>query len=226
MNPQITHRDKPCQYCRTEGSTSEFENLRTGDTPDKPVSYEALLQREAAAPAVLFLEYVFQGLGRTEVAALGTSVSTAVTPLVNQEFIYPKLRRTGPVIYVKYGLSVEEVSTITPFSESSIKDIIRRTPQVSLVNLDTQTLLKAVSEREPVTCSRLAENVEPGEENLRHRLKRLKERDRVAVSNNHHGPPAAAWRTTTAWNEPLSCDFCDFTSHSLKGVQSHERRMH
>jgi len=226
--PIQERRTEPCYYCKTTGVTNQFENLQpVGETSS--FLCELILHREIAAPAVDFLENVFNVYGRSEIGVKPGVVGEAARRVLNSDSegnAYPKLKRTAPVIYAYYGLSPNDISQLTAYSKSTAKAIVGETPEVNFENMNTATFLRIISNNDPATISKLAEKTDLSKETVHRRLTHLKEEDRVSVLNNNPGLPPATWETADDWKEPFRCDDCGYTSYSLSGIRLHKKKAH
>lgn len=226
--PQVIERSNPCSFCEQKGEANQFESLRNNNPTE---SFRTVLHRDIAAPAVEFLEMVFQTYDRPELAVHTSTLYNAANDIVEDtpagDYSYSKLKRTAPVIYAHYGLSPENISKLTPYEVGSIKQIVQRTPSVNFENHSTVSFLRAVVEMEPVTVSDLAEELGLTRGPVHKRLKGLQEEGRVmATGNTRPGRPAATWETTDSWTEPFRCDKCGFEARSLNGFQTHKAVKH
>jgi hypothetical protein len=228
--PILVPRDKPCQYCRRDGTTDGFENYWLGTEQGATKPYTAILHRELAAPAVDVLETVFQTHARPEIAFAPVSVRNAARRLAGGQDdarrSYTKLMQTGAVLYAEYGLSIDEISRLTPYTKHSVTAIVGATPGTSFDQVTTLKLLRTVDEMGPVTAADLADRLDRATKPLRDRLHQLQAEGKMTVENDGRGPPAATWETTDSWHEPISCEECEFESHSLAGIQVHRQKMH
>jgi biotin operon repressor len=234
--PFISKRDKPCSYCRDNGTTDEFENRWSGDktksTNTTPTTgYQAILHYELAAPAVSLLRTVFQTHQRTEIAATPSSLQRAAQIVAEEHDTvdrktYLKLLRTGPVIYANYGLSPRDIAELTPFETRSVKRIVYKTPGVSVSQHDTLTVLKAVNDREPATVNQLSDILDINRSAVHHRLQRLQDEGRVVATNNSPGRPAATWEAVSNWDSKFTCGKCDYQTYSLCGIRTHRAQKH
>lgn len=225
--PQIVDRDQSCKYCRNTGHTDGFENQWGGPETSSTQAYSTVLHRELAAPAVDFLGRVFHDFDRPELAVQPSSVHGAARSVVPSEsYSYSKLLRTGPVIYCHYGLTPDKITSITPYTEATIKEIISVTSSVSISRQSTLAFLRVLNKEGPMTVKQLADEVDSTWGTVHPRLHRLKEKGKVKVSNNDTGPPAATWHTTPDWRSAFQCRDCNFMTHSLQGISSHETQSH
>jgi hypothetical protein len=229
--PMLSERDKPCSYCRMEGSAGRFENRWVGTDGSTPEPYTTILHRDLATPAVEALDTVFRVHNRPEFAASPGSILSAAQSVPGEQsddntFSYSKFLRTGPVLLAEYGLSANEISEVSVYTQKRISEIVMATPGTNFEHLSTLSLLRTVSKMEPVTIAELSKRLELTESNVYERLIRLQEEEQVAVQNNHSGRPAATWKTTNHWHKPIPCDDCDFRSHSIGGIRSHRGHSH
>lgn len=231
-NPgSITPRNKPCDYCRSKGSKDHFEHLWNNHEETNKGSHTAILHREIAAPAVELLEKIFKTYGREELSATPDSFYTVVKGLdipdiETKSSIYSKLLRTGPVLYAEYGLSSDEIASITRYQQHSIECIVGRTPGINFNQVSTLGFLRTVNEMEPVTVEELKEQLELCHGAVTNRLAELRKEGRLIVQNNKRGPPPATWETVTDWESPFSCEQCSFETHSLGGIRQHKKTQH
>jgi hypothetical protein len=223
--PQIVDRSDPCSHCTKSGDTNGFENSWRADTEADP--YNVILHKELAAPAVEFLEWIFNTYERPELAVLPHSLTRAANRFIDSSSGgYTKLLLTGPVIYSHYGLSPTDISELSPYTTKRIKRIIQSTPTVDLEKKDTLTFLKTIAENEPVTLSDLADNLNR-ESNPYKRLSRLEQEGRVKMTGDDTcGLPPATWETTDSWDAPFTCDECEFETYNLRGISSHRTQKH
>lgn len=221
--PMLEERSRPCVDCRNNGRTDGFENRVHGDS-DK--AERVIIHRKLAEPAVEFIKTVFKTHDRPEIGVTSTSLCEAAQKAMNSESDrgYMRLRRTAPVIYAHYGLSMKEIEKTTVYGESAIRKIISKVPEVSIKNIDTPAFLRVVSEKEPVTVERLASEFDRGLRDIYTRLEKLREANRVEVTNNGMGPPAAEWRTAGDWKKQFQCDECGYTTYSLNGINVHREQ--
>lgn len=229
--PPIERRKRPCERCRNEGDTDQFQNRWDTGYNVEIKRYWTALNRDIAEPAVEFLNTIFNVYGRSEVATsqptLIEAADSAAGDLVEPDSAATtKLRRTGPVIYAEYGLTHSEISEITPYTKKTIELILDTTPEVNSESTDTRQLLKQVKNQEPVTAKELGEELDQDPTGIRKRLNHLKSKDRVNVNNHHFGPPAAEWTTTDIWDAPFECEHCNFESWSVMGIQTHKDLKH
>lgn len=229
--PPIEPRSDPCPYCRKEGTTDHFEHRWQGFDNQGTEPYTAVIHRELAEPAVDFLTTVFQTYDRPELAASPESIHVAARETGNKtieskRFSYSKFLRTGPVIYRHYGLSVSDIADLTPYEEESIEQIIRATPLADLKNKSTLTVLRAISEDEPITAKALGEKLGISRSAAQRRINRLHEEGRVVGSNTGFDSPQATWKLTSYWADPFQCERCDFESKSLAGIRKHRSEEH
>jgi len=226
--PMYDHRVEPCIRCKNEGKTDGFENLEPSGYTRTKVD-QVILHREIASPAVEFIETVFQVYNRPELGVIPDSVHEAANRVLNgekSEHDYCKLKRTAPVIYAHYGLSCDDISQLTTYRPSTIKQIVQTTPGVNFDNISTVEFLRVISNKEPVTVSELSNELGYYRSPTHTRLTNLKKEGRVTVSNNNPGRPAATWTTTSQWNKPFRCSECDFTTYSLGGIRTHRGQIH
>lgn len=224
-------RENPCQYCRQKGSTDRFEHLWADPERDNSGFYTTYLNRKLAAPAVELLEQVFLTRGRPEFAVSPNTVCEAARTVENENtdsgtYSYSKFLRTGPVLYAEYGLSKRDIADLLRYPESSVNQIVERTPGVNFSQMSTISLLKTVNEQEPVTVAKLAEKIETSRGSTHYRLTQLREEGRVTVMDNEMGAPAATWKTTENWAAPFCCQQCEFETRSLTGIRTHRQQMH
>jgi len=224
--PMYKQRVNPCTICRMKGETNGFENIHPFGGSERE---QLILHRELASPAVEFIDRVFNVHGRPELGVTPGSVQQAANRIIGgeqNENDYSKLKRTAPVIYAHYGLSRDEIAQLTTYSPIAVRKVVHKTPGVGFDNISTVEFLRAISNKEPVTVSELADCFGHCEDPTYTRLTNLKEEGRVTVSNNNLGRPAATWTTTSQWNKPFTCSECDFTTYSLNGIRTHRGRMH
>lgn len=226
----LTRRTKPCQDCQNSES-NRFENTFRGLGKHNPSEYTAILHRDIAEPAVNFLEMVFKSYDRPEIALTPGGVRKAARKVyegVEVGISSPNattLLRTGPVIYCHFGLELDDIVELTPYSKKVCKRIIRSTPEVNLHNISTIGFLRKLNDIEPATKSEMSDEINRSPNNIGCRLRKLKERSRVTVKNGGYGRPAGTWETTEKWKDPFCCDECGFKSYSIIGIKKH-KQMH
>lgn len=229
----LDERDRPCEKCRVNGTTNEFENhwQAGGEGAGATVEpHNAILHRELAAPAVDFLETVFQDWDRPELGITNSAISyicSQADPDIKEDtYSYSKLRRTGPVIYAHYGLSARDIADLLPYSARSVEHIVQRTPGVNLSQHSTLSFLRAINQNEPVTVQNLMEELDRSRPVVCKRLNNLKEEGRVKVENGGPGGPTPRWSTVEDWAAPFRCEECDFETRSLTGIRTHRSQVH
>jgi len=219
--PPLIKRETACSFCRSNGETEEFDNHWNGKTE----SHTAILHRELCEPAVEFLSMVFDTHGRPEFAGHPRSLYREADRLTDNSKkkagSYKMLLKTGVVIYAHYGLKPEDIADMTVYSESTIKHIIRATPQVNVSDPDTQSFLKTLAELEPVTTVELSDKLDVQRNTVQRRLSHLIEEGRVTGTHTHLGSPEATWETAMHWATPFRCEQCAFETHSLQGIRQH-----
>ena len=226
----LTSRDRPCPYCKNEGSTDGFEHLWSGDR-EIDRRYTAVLHRELAAPAVDVLKEVFGTYARPEFAGETSSIFRAAREIGDErtsdkEFVYSKFLRTGPVLYAEYGLSKGDIVDLTRYTEATIQSIVRNTPGVNFERTSTLSLLQTLNKIGPATTVKIAGKLNLTRNAIHDRLTRLRREGVVSVENNHRGPPAATWETTEDWATPFCCEQCGFETRSLNGIRQHRLSAH
>lgn len=220
--PSIVQRDRPCNYCRNAGNTNRFENLWRGKKGSGGHQYTATLHRDIAEPAIDVLDRVFRDWGRPGLFAAPDSVGLGARRLVGDGdagWCYSKLLRTGVVLYCHYGISREDITDLTPYTYSTVKQIENATPEVSRNKNNSYQYLRALADNEPTSVQKLAQEFERHENTVRNALKGLKRRNRVEVDKN--GLPHM-WSTVGNWSDLFSCGECDFKSPTLGGIERHE----
>jgi hypothetical protein len=145
----LTSRDRPCPYCRNNGSTDRFEHLWNGNR-EVDRHYTAVLHRELAAPAVDVLEEVFVTYARPEFASgvnaiIGAAREIGDERTSDKESAYSKFVRTGPVLYTEYGLSKRDIVDLTRYTEATIQNIVATTPGVNFERTSTLSLLQTLN---------------------------------------------------------------------------------
>lgn len=219
--PPLIERNDTCSFCKSNGETDEFDNHWNGEV--RP--YTAILHRELCKPAIEFLSMVFDTHGRPELAGHPRSLYREADRLTevseNKASSYKMLLKTGPVVYAHYGLEPGDIADLTVYSESTLRHIIRATPQVNISDPGTQKFLKVLAESEPVTTDELSEKLDVRRNTVQRRLEHLVEEGRVTGTHTHMGQPKATWETTSHWATPFRCDHCGFETHSLQGIRQH-----
>jgi len=226
QQPLTRPRTEVCDYCRKSPGRDRFENTFRGH--HEPSSYSVVLHRDIAEPAVSVLQRVFKTYGRPEVAFTPQAIGEAAKRVFRRVDVRvpdpnaTTLLQTGPVIYSHYGLEINEIAELTPYSKGVCKRIIRNTPEVNMGNVTTMRVLRELSDIEPATVSEISDVLDITKRSVRTRLKRLKRRSRVTAENGGYGGPVATWKTKGEWKEPFRCSECDFESYSLGGIKTHE----
>lgn len=220
----ITERNEPCSYCQQTGSTDGFENLWRGEDGSRPRSYVATLHHEIAEPAVDLLDSVFDERGRSGMFAHPGSVSRAARRLIpthsHESHSYSKLLRTGVSLYCYYGLEIDEIAGLTPYTKSTVRAIISSTPEVTQKQHNSYSYLRALNDREPASAQELASELGVSPDAVRKAFNRLRESDRVKL-NKSEWPHE--WSVVDDWTDPFVCEICGFQSPNLRGIGVHKQ---
>lgn len=240
--PPLEPRKEPCQACRENGDRDCFQRFWMYDGDYQLESRTIILNREIAAPAVKWLEYIFETYNRPEVPWTFNGVHHAFQTLNEEAGIdatVKELIRTGIIIYAKYGIEIDEIARLTPYNKQKVKQTIRRYrgidhPEVQDVHKTTR-VIEAVAELGPVGLPTLVDHMGVDKKELHNRLSslrmksgRVKKVQKGGLNKKGGGSQVSVWDITVPEDGILDCRHpeCDFTGFNITSVSQHESRSH